>query len=133
MEHITIYWDNPEETLARMDFIHGWDFVEFREAMQGVGRMLASKRGAALGVIVDISRDTTPPSGAMPHFKQSIIQGGANPVPIVFVRDELVTRKLFETLQKTYKIERIIKFVPTIEDARTWFVTYAESLKKTET
>ena len=115
---IAVMWDNDEQTIIRMEFNRGWDFGGFRKAIEQVHEWSNEANNPAFrGVIVDLTRETFPPVGALPHFKYAVAGGGDNPRPVVFVGSDPLTKRLFEMLKSAYKVQRPLHFVNTLEQA----------------
>ena len=117
---IDVQWDNIEQTIIRMEFNRGWDFGDFRKAIGQVHEWADEEHNPHFrGVIVDLSRETFPPVGALPHFKYAVAGGGTQPRPVVFVGSDGLTKRLFDMLKTAYKIHRPLHFVNTLAEAHT--------------
>src|SRR5690606_21117456 len=106
---IRVTWDDPEQSILRADFSPSWTLADFRVAIEQIHQESNEATSTTYrGVIVDLSRETMPPVGAMPHFKYSLKNLGGIPRPVVFVDADLVTRRLMELVKRVYGIERPI-------------------------
>lgn len=77
--------------------------------------MIRASRTRIIGIIVDDSREIIPPKGAMSAFKQTVRIGR---LPIVFVAASIASRSMMEILYKSYRGERPMYYVATLEQAR---------------
>ena len=112
---IVVEWDNDVRTIIRYTFASEWTVEEFFEAFPKADHMIRASRTRIIGIIVDDSREIIPPKGAMSAFKQTVRIGR---LPIVFVAASIASRSMMEILYKSYRGERPMYYVATLEQAR---------------
>ena len=112
---ILVEWDNDERTIIRYTFAAEWTVEEFFDAFPKADQMIRASRTRIIGIIVDDSREVIPPKGAMTAFKQTVRIGK---LPIVFVAASMASRSMMEILYKSYRGNRPMYYVPTLEQAR---------------
>ncbi len=72
---ITQEWDNPEQTIYRIDVGEHWTWVEFDAAIDESNRVMASRAPTKVDLILCI-KTALPPGNAMPHLRHA---GGNQP------------------------------------------------------
>ena len=112
---ILVEWDNEARTIIRYTFATEWTVEEFFEAFPKADHMIRAANTRIIGIIVDDSREIIPPKGAMTAFKQTVRIGK---LPIVFVAASMASRSMMEILYKSYRGERPMYYVATLEEAR---------------
>ena len=112
---ILVEWDNDARTIIRYTFASEWTVEEFFEAFPKADHMIRASSTRIIGIIVDDSREIIPPQGAMSAFKQTVRIGR---LPIVFVAASMASRSMMETLYKSYRGNRPMYYVATLDAAR---------------
>jgi len=126
MEHVQISWDNEAQTIICYTFLQGWTLDEFHEAYNQTGDMISQSSNRVIGIIVDDSRNTSPPPNALNTFKR-IFKTGT--LPMAIIGGHQLTKLLMKIVETSVKSERQIMRVNSIDEARDILRQSAEEVR----
>jgi hypothetical protein len=120
---VTTQWDNPEQTVIRMDFVGRWTWDEFFAANSQLMRLFAS-----VPHIVDILVDNTQnqlllPEGTMARARKVFGDAPPNRGFMVIVGANALVRMFFPLYQKIYGEQTgmpEIIFMAALDEARAY-------------
>lgn len=115
MEHVEISWDDESQTIICYAFTNGWTLDEFHEAFNQTGEMIRQSPNRVIGIIVDDSRNTSPPPNSLNAFKRIFKQGT---LPMAIIGGHQLTKLLLKVVEGSVKTERQILRVNSIDEAR---------------
>ena len=118
MEHVSVVWDNAEQTAIRFDLKPECDWVEFWEAVHAAYRMMESVAWQ-VDLIINPEPGAMPPVRALANFKNAEENSPPNRGRLLIVGAGTYAQLLFNTFTRIYKnLSAKMAFTTSLEAAR---------------
>jgi deoxyribose-phosphate aldolase len=121
MSSITVVWDNPEQTVVRIDFKRGWTWPAFDFALDDAARLVESVANE-VDVIFNLRRGPQMPVDyVFSHLRHMLRQLPDNTGCLVVVDGDTTTRALMSVFYRPIVgAGPAIVFLSSLEEARAW-------------
>lgn len=111
---IDVLWYDDARTIILQRFFDGWTAEDYYTTFARSAELLKEEHGPLRGLFTDCTYDGVPPRNMMSGYKKAINYGK---IPIVMVNPHPVSRMLFESVRKAYKVERPIYYAQSLAEA----------------
>ena len=111
---IDVEWYDDAKTIILQRFHDGWTVDDYYTTFARSAELLKEDHGALRGIFTDCTQDGLPPRNMMGGYKNALTYGK---LPFVMVNPHPVSRMLFESIRKAYKVERAIYYAKSLDEA----------------
>lgn len=120
---IDVLWYDDTRTIILQRFFAGWTAEDYYTTFSRSAELMTQEHGPLRAVFTDCTEDGIPPSNMMVGFKKAITYGK---IPIIMVKPHPVSRMLFESVRKAYKVERPIYYAQSLPEAEEILKQYED-------
>ncbi len=111
---IQVSWHDDAKTILRYTYLEGWTAEEFYETFAQGTQLMKESPKPLRGIFTDCTDDGMPPHNMMAGYTKALTQGK---LPMVLINPHPVSRILFESIRKAYKVQRPVYYVRSLEEA----------------
>jgi len=122
---IEVTWYDEARTIILQRFFSGWTADDYYTTFALSAELLKDDHGPLQGIFTDCTADGMPPSSMMAGYKKALTYGK---IPFVMVNAHPVSRMLFESVRKAYKIDRAVYYAQSLTEAEELLKQHYERL-----
>jgi hypothetical protein len=122
---IEVVWHDEARTIILQRFFDGWTADDYYATFALSAELLKQEHGTLRGIFTDCTYDGLPPRNMMGGYKKALTYGK---LPFVMVNPHPVSRMLFESVRKAYKVERAIYYAQSLSEAEELLNQHYEQL-----
>lgn len=111
---IQVSWYDDAKTILLYTYLEGWTAEEFYETFAQGTHLIKESPNYLRGIMTDCTDDGMPPRYMMPGYIKALTQ---SKLPMVLINPHPVSRIMFESIRKAYKVQRPVYYVRSLEQA----------------